>query len=122
MKSEPPYAAGDVVSVRFAGVLRHYGVVTFGGRILSNNGMRGGVISQSLEDFADGRPVRWHGAGGNASDYLSHDRAQRHLGRQYTLTGQNCIDYTRNVRGQRPTPWQLLRAGAMAIGDMGRRR
>jgi uncharacterized protein YijF (DUF1287 family) len=39
--SKDPYAyrhfqAGDVVSIRFGGVLRHYGVITSGGRVISN--------------------------------------------------------------------------------------
>ncbi|MEM9739574.1 MAG: hypothetical protein AAF829_06860 [Pseudomonadota bacterium] len=122
MKAENRYEPGDVISVPFSGVLRHYGVVTFAGRILSNNGYRGGVISQTVAEFSDGRPVRYHGQAGDTSPYLAHDRAHRHLGKDYTLTGANCIDYTRHARGQRATPWQVGRAVLMALGDMRKNR
>lgn len=113
---------GDVISVRFAGVLRHYGVVMFGGRVMSNNGYRGGVISQSLSEFAARRPIRYHGNNEDSCAYLAHDRAQRHLGKDYTLTGANCIDYTRHAKRQRPTPWQIGRAVMMAAGDVIKKR
>lgn len=122
MKLDDRYEPGDVISVRFAGVLRHYGVVTFGGRVLSNNGYRGGVISQTVAEFADGRSVQYHGNRDGSCGYLAHDRAHRHLGKDYTLTGANCIDYTRQARGQRPSPWQVGRAVLMAIGDMRKSR
>ena len=122
MKDDEFYQPGDVISVRFAGVLRHYGVVTFGGRVMSTNGYRGGVISQSFAEFADGRTIRYHGNSENSCAYLAHDRAHRHLGKDYTLTGSNCIDYTRQARRQRPTPWQVGRAVLMALGDMGLNR
>jgi len=122
MNATDRFEPGEVISVRFARFLRHYGVVTFDGRVLSNNGFRGGVISQTIAEFADGRSIMCHGNRHDACEYLTHDRAHRHLGKDYTLTGSNCIDYTRQARRQRPTPWQLARAAVMAVGDMRRNR
>jgi hypothetical protein len=42
------YAAGDVVSIRFGGVLRHYGVVTSRGTVICKSRLHGGVVEQSL--------------------------------------------------------------------------
>lgn len=112
---------GDLVSVRFGGVLRHYGIVTFGDRIVSNNGRLGGVISQTYDEFAMGRKVRHHGPGGPDGAYKVVHRAHRRIGHDYDLTGSNCVHYVRTARGQSPTITQYARATAMALGDMFRR-
>ena len=122
MKTEHDYEAGELISVPFAGVLRHYGVVTFGGRVVSNSRRHGGVVSQSVAEFSAGKPIRRHGRAEGDLVYLSHHRAHRHLGADYHVTGSNCIDYSRRAHGKRPTPWQVGRALLMAIGDMRRGR
>lgn len=109
---------GDIVSVRFAGVLQHYGVVTWGGRIISNNGERGGVISQSYEEFAKGREVTHHPRKSGDCEYLAHERAHRRLGHDYDLTGSNCVHFVRHARGRKPTATQYARGALMALGDM----
>lgn len=117
------YAVGDVVSVRFAGVLRHYGVVTLGGRVISNSGRAGGVIEQSFAEFADGRPVKRHRNTSDRHGLEVDARARRALGADYDLTGSNCIDLTRWSHRRRPTPWQVGAATLAAVRDMlGRRR
>lgn len=118
MISEHDLQPGDLVSVRFGGVFRHYGVVTFGGRILSNNGERGGVISQSLSEFADGRDVKRHKRREDTCEYLTHHRSHRRLGHDYDLTGSNCIDFARHSRGEKPTVTQYARGALMTLGDM----
>ena len=126
MKSELDYRPGDVVSVRFAGVLRHYGVITPGGRVMSNCGREGGVVEQSLVDFARGRSVRHHGQFSDRDGVEVYARARRAFGSDYDLTGSNCIDFVRWSHRRRPTSWQVGRATLMAFGDMlngrGRRR
>jgi len=110
---------GDIVSVRFGGVLRHYGLVTFGGRILSNNGERGGVISQSLSDFAQGRELKHHPRNKpEESEYLAHHRAHRRLGHDYDLTSSNCVHFVRSARGKSPTATQYARGALATLGDM----
>ena len=61
MNDKHDYRPGAVVSVRFGGVLRHYGVVTFDGRVVSNNGRYGGVVSQSIAAIITPEPTktRW---------------------------------------------------------------
>lgn len=123
MNSLTEYAVGDVVSVRFAGVLRHYGVVTLGGRVISNSGKAGGVIEQSLAAFADGRPLKHHRNRSGRHGLEVDARARRALGATYDLTGSNCIDLTRWTHRRRPTPWQVGAATFEACRDMfGRRR
>lgn len=110
--------AGEIVSVRFAGVLRHYGVVTSRGSVISNSREGGGVVEQSLSAFKAGRALRRHGRKSVDHPIEIEARARRKLGRSYDLTGSNCIDFTRHTHRQRPTPWQVGRAGLMAVGDM----
>lgn len=113
---------GDVVSVPFAGVMRHYGVVTFGGRIVSNCGKAGGVISQSFDEFAGGRSVKHHPGGGLDKAYRAEAYAQRRIGGDYSLTGSNCVHFARRAQGKGPTTTQYARATLMALGDMLKRR
>lgn len=108
---------GDVVSVRFGGVLRHYGVVTYGGRIISNNGSAGGVISQTYEEFAKGRRVRIERHSGHDAN-LAHHRAQRRIGGDYHLSGSNCVHFMRHAQGRKPTSVQVARAVLTTFSDM----
>lgn len=112
---------GDVVSVRFAGVLRHYGVVTFGGRIVSNNGERGGVISQTFEEFAQGREVQVDPRRSSADGYHAHHHAHRRLGHDYHLAGSNCIDFARHATRRSTTVSQYARGTFETLKDMFRR-
>ena len=117
MNSHHDVRPGDIVSVRFGGVLRHYGIVTYGGRVISNSRRSGGVVSQSLEDFAAGRRVTCHG-GSEGSDYLALERARRRLGGDYHLTGSNCVHFVRHARGRKPTVTQVARGTLEAFRDM----
>lgn len=118
MTNESDLQPGDVISVRFAGVLNHYGVVTYGGRIVSNSRAEGGVVSQSLAEFARGRPVEHHPRKSHEDGYRAHYHAHKRLGHDYSLTGSNCIDFVRTSRGETPTVSQYARATLMTLGDM----
>ncbi len=109
--------AGEIVSIPFGGVLRHYGVVTARGTVISNSRAAGGVVEQSLETFKAGRTLKRHGRRG-ANAYQVEARARRKLGRSYDLTGSNCIDFTQYTHKRRATHWAVGRATLMAFGDM----
>ena len=109
--------AGEIVSIPFGGVLRHYGVVTARGTVISNSRAAGGVVEQSLETFKAGRALKRHGRRG-ANAYQVEARARHKLGRSYDLTGSNCIDFTQYTHKRRATPWAVGRATLMAFGDM----
>ena len=118
MKYADGFEPGDVVSVRFAGVLRHYGVVTLSGRVLSNCRDHGGVIEQSLTDFAAGRAIKRH-RNTSGLHYLEIEaRARRARRMSYRLTETNCIDYVRRSHRQRPTSWQYGAATLRTLSDM----
>lgn len=110
--------AGEIVSIPFGGVFRHYGVVTARGTVISNSRAAGGVVEQSLSTFMQGRELRRHGHSRSEHAFQIEARARRKLGRSYDLTGSNCIDFTRHTHKKRATPWQLGRATLMAVGDM----
>jgi hypothetical protein len=111
------FRPGDVVSVRFGGVMRHYGIVTYGGRVISNSRRYNGVTSQTLDEFAEGRRVQHHGWS-EGSDYLALERAHRRLGGDYHLTGSNCVHFVRNARSRKPTVTQIARGTFEAFRDM----
>lgn len=112
------FQPGDVVSIRFSGVLRHYGVVTSSGRVISNSRKHDGVTEQTLDDFADGRPVKVHGSRSDAHHLEVEARARRALGASYRLAGSNCGDFVGHVHKRKPTVTQVGRATVMAIGDL----
>ena len=110
--------AGEIVSIPFGGIMRHYGVVTSRGTVISNSRAGGGVIEQSMTQFQNGQRLREHGASSREHAFQIEARARRKLGRSYDLTGSNCIDFTRHTHKQSVTPWQVGRATLMALGDM----
>jgi len=121
MADRDDYAPGDVVSVRFGGVLRHYGVVTMRGTVIANSRLRGGVVETSLEVFADGRRVPRHRhRGGDLDRSVIEARARRLIGADYRLTSSNCIDLTRYTHRRTPTPWQMGAATLSAAADLWR--
>lgn len=118
MSRNQDYQTGDVVSVRFAGVLRHYGVLTSRGTVISNSVRHDGVTEQTLDDFADGRSLRLHRRPSDMSGYQVEARARRAIGARYELGRSNCIDLVRHSHRRKPTPWQIGAGAVMAIGDM----
>ena len=112
------YSAGDVVSIRFGGVLRHYGVITTRGTVICNSRLHGGVVEQSLESFANGRSVRQHGRYSDLDGYHVELRARRHLGKDYDLFGSNCGHFVRHAHRRKPTPMQVAAATVRTVGDM----
>jgi len=113
--------AGEIVSIRFGpfgGLLRHYGVVTLRGTVISNSRAGEGVVEQSLKAFQNGQDLRRHGASSSQHPFIVEARARRKLGRSYDLTGSNCIDFTRYTHKRSATPWQLGKATLMAARDM----
>jgi len=118
MKKIDRFEAGDVVSVRFAGVLRHYGVVTLSGRVLSNSRERGRVIEQSFEEFACGRAIKRHRGSSDLHYFEVEARARRAQRMSSSVSQSNCIDYVRRVHRQRPTPWQVGSATLKTLSDM----
>ena len=118
MNRDHDFRPGDVVSVRFGGVLRHYGVVSWGGRVVSNNGRYGGVVTQSLAAFARGRVVTNHGPGESGGAFLAAERAGRRIGHDYDLTGSNCVHFIRHAHGRKPTVTQVARGTFEAFRDM----
>jgi len=112
------YDAGDVVSIRFGGVLRHYGVVTSRGTVICNSRLHGGVVEQSLEAFAAGRYVRLHGRYSDLDGYHVELRARKHLGKDYDLFGSNCGHFVRHAHRRKPTPMQVAAATVRTVGDM----
>jgi hypothetical protein len=93
-------------------------VVTLRGTVISNSRAGGGVIEQSLTAFRKGKHLHRHGLQSDAHPFEIEARARRRLGQPYSLTGSNCIDYTRYTHKHRPTPWQVGQATLMAFGDM----
>ncbi len=114
-------AVGEIVSVRFGGVLRHYGIVTASGRIVSNSRRHSGVIEESLLSFSQGRTVKRHGICTRREPRMVASRARRAIGSAYDLTGSNCIDLARHSQKRVPSPWQTARALLMTLQDMRRR-
>ena len=113
-----PYDPGDVVSIRFGVVLSHYGVVTARGTVISNSRAHGGVIEQSLKEFANGRPVRLHGRYSGLEGHHVEIRARKRMGRDYDLFGSNCGHLVRDAHRRSPTPMQYGAATLRALGDM----
>ncbi|MEM0985381.1 MAG: hypothetical protein AAGJ32_03965 [Pseudomonadota bacterium] len=109
---------GDVVSIPLGIGLRHYGVVTLAGTVISRSSRHGGVVEQSLEAFADGRHVKRHRPKAGTNPFVTDARARRRVGADYSLTEANCVHHMRWVQGRAPTVIQRTLATVQVIGDM----
>jgi len=109
---------GDVVSIPIGYGLRHYGVVTLAGAVISRSSRHGGVVTQTIEAFADGRRIRRHRAFSNRHVFEIEARARRHIGADYDLLQGNCVHHVRWVHGRQPTMIQRLAGTLEALGDM----
>ncbi|MEM9670402.1 MAG: hypothetical protein AAF950_15885 [Pseudomonadota bacterium] len=112
------FAPGDVISIPFGGVFRHYGVVTHSGTVITNSRRRGGVVEISLCEFEDSRRARRHQNRSSLHAFEVEARARRALGNTYRLAEHNCIDLTQHAHKARATPWQYAAATVRALGDM----
>lgn len=112
------FTAGDVVSIPFGIGLRHYGVVTLKGTVISRSSRHEGVVEQSLTDFADGRTIKRHRSYSNRHVFEIEARARRVMGADYDLTGGNCVHFVRWTHRRKPTMTQVARGTLEAIRDM----
>lgn len=112
------FEPGDVVAIPFGIGLSHYGLVTLRGTVISNCGRHGGVIEQSLSEFANGKRIRLCERTDHLSAVSAEARARRAIGSNYRLTESNCVHFTRWSHRQRPTSIQIASATLRALGDM----
>ena len=117
MQNPYDFAHGDLVSIPYGGVLRHYGVITARGTVISNSRRHGGIVEQDLMDFADGKHVRRHRTRTSLHPFEIEARARRHIGADYHLFRSNCIDYSRRSLGHEPS---VLQKSAVAAGLLGK--
>lgn len=112
------FEPGDVVAIPFGIGLSHYGIVTASGTVISNSGRHGGVIEQSLAEFAGGKRVRLCERTDSLSGAIAESRARRAKGRTYSLTDSNCAHFSRWSHRQKPTSVQIASATARTLVDM----
>ena len=112
------FEPGDVIAIPFGIGLSHYGLVTSRGTVISNSSKHGGVVEQSLSDFAKGRRIRLCERTDALDAVVAETRARRAKGSSYSLTEANCAHFTRYSRRQRPTTVQVASATVSALADM----
>lgn len=112
------FEPGDVVAIPFGIGLSHYGLVTTRGTVISNSSKHGGVVEQSLVEFASGRRIRLCERTDPLDAVVAESRARRAKGASYSVTEANCAHFTRWSRRQRPTTMQVASATASAFKDM----
>ena len=111
------YSHGDMISIPYAGVLRHYGIVTARGSVISNSRRHGGVVEQDFHVFANGKPVQRHRSRSNLHPFQIEARARRGLGADYHLFRSNCTHHVHMSHGHEPS---TLQKGAVAVGLVGK--
>jgi len=118
LKQNKHLEPGDVVAIPFGPGLSHYGLVTSSRTVISNSRKHGGVVEQSLEDFANGKRIRLCERSDTLGAVAAETRARRALGKPYSLTGSNCAHLARSVHRRNPTSIQIARAATHALGDL----
>jgi len=106
------YSPGDIVSVR-VGTIRHEGIMTEHGRVISNSRKNGGVFEESTRSFAEGRAIRNHGPLRPADPARVLARARSQIGRAYHPYTHNCEHFVRFCYGK--SPYSPQKMGAMSL-------
>lgn len=110
------YCPGDVVSVRVKGAVRHEGIMTETGHVISNSRRKGGVFEESFRTFAEGRKVVNHGPRNGLNSDTVLARARSLKGRTYNPYTYNCEHFVREVYGERRhSPQKKIALGAAAL-------
>jgi len=112
------FEPGDVVAIPFGIGLSHYGLVTAQGTVISNSRKHGGVVEQSLSDFANGKRIRLCERTDGLSGAIAESRARTAKGQSYRLTESNCAHFTRWSHRRKPTSVQIASATARTFADM----
>lgn len=109
------YKPGDVVSVRVNGI-RHEGIITETGRIISNSRRRGGVYEESARTFAGGGKIKNHGPRKSMPPHVAIARARARIGRRYHPYSHNCEHLVREAYGEkRHSPQKRIAMGLGAL-------
>ncbi len=106
------YSPGDIVSVR-VGAVRHEGIMTEHGRVISNSRKNGGVFEESVRSFAEGRQIKNHGQLRPADPARVLARARSQIGRAYHPYTHNCEHFVRFCYGT--SPYSPQKIGGMSL-------
>ena len=110
------YREGDVVSVRVNGVIKHVGIMTEDGRVISNSRRRGGVYEESFRAFANGGKVTNHGPRANMCSKKVMARARARKGHRYNPYDYNCEHFVHESYGEpRHSPQKKIALGLVAV-------
>jgi len=114
-KTRESITHGDIVFIYVWGVIRHWGIVTSAGTVISNSGRHGGVIEQSFEDFSCGQVPERVGYLGSLSPWDVEQRARSMLGVRYSAVTRNCEHFAYWAHGEEPKSPQVSTV-IMSIG------
>lgn len=106
-KSHVAISHGDVVSIVVWRIVRHWGVVTSSGTVISNSGRHGGVVEQTLDEFSCGQIPKRVGYLGSLGPWEVERRARSMLGMRYSALVQNCEHFAYWAHGEEPKSPQI---------------
>ena len=113
------YREGDVVSVRVNGLVKHVGIMTEDGRVISNSRRRGGVYEESFRSFANGGKVTNHGPRRDMCSKRVLARARARQGMGYNPYNYNCEHFVHESYGeQRHSPQKKIALGLAAVAAL----
>lgn len=104
---------GSVISVP-KGPVRHFGIVDWHSAVIHASKKSGMVVCESLEVFADGKPVRQEGYPGNLPPEIVVARAEEWIGTPYRLFTDNCDHLYTDAHGLKRKSPQVKKALLMA--------
>lgn len=116
LQSNKACRPGDVLCVTVYGGVRHEGIVTDTGTVISNSRRNGGVAEESVRDFAGLNKITNLGRLSTLDPFAAIYRARERLGRQYQPVRYNCQHFVRDCYQIKPKSAQRdLAVGALGI-------
>jgi len=97
---------GEIVIIKKWGVIEHWGVVGFGGEVISASQEAGFVIKQTGEEFCEGNwgDIYSKGFLGQLSAHEVVTRAYSQIGKPYCLFTFNCQHFANYCHGLEGSP------------------
>lgn len=118
MKAESNKACrpGDILRVTVYGGILHEGIVTEQGTVISNSRRNGGVVEESVRDFAGLNRITNLGRLSDTSPHQAIFRARERLGRPYRPNSYNCQHFVREIYHIKPkSPQRDLAVIGLAV-------
>lgn len=106
---------GDRVAITKGLGIEHLAIVSDLDMVIDNSNAKGGVTERTLQEFANGKPVRQIPFSSIFSPQEIVERARARIGKPYGWFSQNCEHFVNEVQTGVPKSTQAIVGGGLVL-------